>query len=128
VERLRPPPCDVVLSSSSAFAHGIRVPPGALHICYCHAPFRYAWYEQSRAMAEVRAALRPVLRLQLRRMRRWDLAASRQVDVYVANSQLCRERIARYYGRDATVIHPPVETHRFAPGDPGDSLLVVSEP
>jgi glycosyltransferase involved in cell wall biosynthesis len=60
-------------------------------------------------------------------MRRWDLAASRRVDVYIANSVLTRERIKRFYGRDAPIIHPPVETHRFTPGDAGDSLLVVSE-
>jgi glycosyltransferase involved in cell wall biosynthesis len=127
VERLQAPPCDVVLSSSSAFAHGVHAPPGALHICYCHAPFRYAWYEESRAIAETARPLRPLLRRQLSRMRRWDLAASRRVDRYVANSRLTRERIERYYGREATIIHPPVETHRFAPGEPGDALLVVSE-
>ena len=127
VERLRLPPCEVVLTSSSAFAHGVRVPQGALHVCYCHAPFRYAWYEQERALSEVAAPLRPLLRLQLARMRRWDLAASRRVDSYIANSQLTRERIKRFYGREATIIHPPVETHRFAPGEPGDALLVVSE-
>jgi glycosyltransferase involved in cell wall biosynthesis len=60
-------------------------------------------------------------------MRSWDLAASGRVDRYIANSQLTRERIKRYYGRDATIIHPPVETHRFAPGNAGESLLVVSE-
>jgi glycosyltransferase involved in cell wall biosynthesis len=60
-------------------------------------------------------------------MRRWDLAASHRVDVYIANSELCRQRIARYYDRRASVIHPPVETARFTPGEPGDSLLVVSE-
>jgi glycosyltransferase involved in cell wall biosynthesis len=60
-------------------------------------------------------------------MRRWDLAASKRVDHYIANSELTRERIKRYYGREAPVIHPPVETHRFKPGRPGDSLLVVSE-
>jgi glycosyltransferase involved in cell wall biosynthesis len=127
VTRLRPPPSDVLLSSSSAFAHGVTVPDGAVHICYCHAPFRYAWYETARALAEVPFLLRPAVRQQLGRMRRWDLAASRRVDAYIANSQLCRERIRRYYGRDAPVIHPPVETRRFAPGKPGDSLLVVSE-
>jgi glycosyltransferase involved in cell wall biosynthesis len=127
VERLRLPPSDVVLSSSSAFAHGVRVPQGAIHICYCHAPFRYAWYEEARALAETPSPLRPLLRLQLARMRRWDLAASRRVDRYIANSQLTRERIKLYYGRDSTIIHPPVETHRFAPGVPGDSLLIVSE-
>lgn len=127
IERLKLPASDVVLSSSSAFAHGVHPPDGAVHICYCHAPFRYAWYEQERALAETPPPLRPLLRLQLWRMRRWDLAASRRVDRYVANSELTRERIKRFYGRDAPIIHPPVETHRFAPGEPGDSLLVVSE-
>jgi glycosyltransferase involved in cell wall biosynthesis len=127
VERLKLPPCDVVLSSSSAFAHGVRVPAGAVHVCYCHAPFRYAWYEQERALSEVPAALRGLLRVELKRMRRWDLSASRRVDSYIANSQLTRERIERFYGRHATVIHPPVETDRFAVGTPGEKLLVVSE-
>jgi glycosyltransferase involved in cell wall biosynthesis len=127
VERLRLASSDVVLSSSSAFAHGVRVPDGAVHICYCYTPFRYAWYEEARALAETSRLLHPLLRAELRRIRRWDLAASRRVDAYIAISELSRARIKRYYGRDATVIHPPVETHRFAPGDPGDSLLVVSE-
>ncbi len=127
VQRLALPPCDVVISSSSAFAHGVRVPPGAVHICYCHAPFRYAWYEQQRALSELPAPLRPLLRAQLAWMRRWDRAASARVDSYIANSALTRERIARFYGRDAQIVHPPVETERFAPAEPGDSLLVVGE-
>ncbi len=125
--RLRLPACEAVLSSSSAFAHGVHIPPGAVHVCYCHAPFRYAWYEQARALAETPAPLRPLLRAQLARMRRWDLRASRGVDAYIANSQLTRERIKRYYDRDAPIVYPPVETDRFAPGDPGEALLVVSE-
>jgi glycosyltransferase involved in cell wall biosynthesis len=127
VSRLRLPPSELVLSSSSAFAHGVRVPDGALHLCYCYTPFRYAWYEQDRALGETPPLLRPLLSSQLGRIRRWDLSASRRVDAYFAISQLSRERIRRYYGREATIIHPPVETHRFAPGQPGDSLLIVSE-
>jgi glycosyltransferase involved in cell wall biosynthesis len=127
VGRLRPDGCDMLLSSSSAFAHGIRVPKGTIHVCYCHAPFRYAWYEEARALHEITPPLRPLLRLQLRRMRRWDLAASRRVDAYIANSELTRERIQRYYGRDSTVIYPPVETNRFKISEPGDALLVVGE-
>lgn len=126
-QRLRPPPCAVVLSSSSAFAHGLQIPEGAVHISYCHAPFRYAWTEQARALAEVPRVLRPAMRGLLAAMRRWDVAASRRVDSYIANSELTRERIHRFYGRDATVIHPPVETHRFTCGELGDRLLVVSE-
>jgi glycosyltransferase involved in cell wall biosynthesis len=127
VERLRPRECDVVISSSSAFAHGMPAPEGAVHLCYCYTPFRYAWYEERCALGEVPAVLRPLLRRQLRRIREWDLAASRRVDTYIAISALSRERIKRYYNRDAPVIHPPVEIHRFAPGKPGEALLVVSE-
>lgn len=127
VQRLRMPDAEVVVSSSSAFAHGVRVPAVAVHVCYCYTPFRYAWYEQDTALAEVPAPLRPLLRSQLGRIRRWDLAASARVDAYVAISELGRERIKKCYGREATVIHPPVETHRFAPGKPGERLLLVSE-
>jgi glycosyltransferase involved in cell wall biosynthesis len=127
IERLKLPDSDVVLSSSSAFAHGVRVPDGAVHVCYCYTPFRYAWDEESYALSEISPLLRPLLRRELRRIRKWDLAASRRVDAYIAISQLSRVRIERHYGRQAPVIHPPVETHRFAPGTPGDSLLLVSE-
>jgi glycosyltransferase involved in cell wall biosynthesis len=127
MERLRPARCEVVLSSSSAFAHGVRAPSGAVHVCYCYTPFRYAWYERERALAEAPALLRPLLGWELSRIRRWDLGASARVDAYIAISQLSRERIKRYYGREARVIYPPVETHRFVAGEPGESLLVVSE-
>jgi glycosyltransferase involved in cell wall biosynthesis len=127
VRRLALPASQLVLSSSSAFAHGVRVPSGAVHVCYCHAPFRYAWYEQQRALSEVARPLRALLRLQLRSMRSWDRAASARVDSYIANSQLTRERIKRFYGRESTIIHPPVETERFVRGEPGEALLVVSE-
>jgi glycosyltransferase involved in cell wall biosynthesis len=127
IERLKLPAADVVISSSSAFAHGVSAPEGAMHICYCYTPFRYAWYEEARALEETSPLLRGLLRRQLGRMRRWDLSASCRVDAYIAISKLSRDRIKRYYGRDAPVIYPPVETRRFAVGEPGDSLLVVSE-
>jgi glycosyltransferase involved in cell wall biosynthesis len=127
VERLSLPAADVVLSSSSAFAHGVHAPPGAIHVCYCHAPFRYLWTERERGLREVRGPLRRPLGVLLNRMRKSDLAASRRVDHYIANSRVTQERIERLYGRTATIIYPPVETDRFSVGTPGDSLLVVSE-
>ncbi len=63
---------DCVVSSSSAFAHGVRPAAGARHVCYCHSPFRYAWHEQARALGEVPAPLRPALALLLRRHRAFD--------------------------------------------------------
>lgn len=124
---LRVPDCELLLSSSSAFANAIPAPSGALHACYCHNPFRYAWHERARALSEAPAPLRPALRALLALMRRADRDAARRVDLYIANSLLTRERIRRFYRRDAEIVHPPVETSRFSPGEPGEHLLVVSE-
>ena len=127
VGRLHVEPVDVLLSSSSAFAHGVRKPPGAVHLCYCHTPFRYAWYEQQRALSEMPPPLRAPLAATLAAIRRWDRAAATRVDRYLSNSKLTQERVRRFFGRESVVVHPPVETHRFAPGTPGERLLLVSE-
>lgn len=126
-ERLPVGGYDVIVSSSSAFAHGIRPAPGALHVCYCHSPFRYAWFERERALAECPRPARPLLKLMLDRIRAWDLKASERVTHYVANSIGTQERIAELYGRESTVIHPPVAVDRFAVGTPGDYLLFVGQ-
>ncbi len=118
---------DLVISSSSAFAHGVRPRPGAVHICYCHTPFRYVWHEQARALEEAPRVARPLLRGVLNRMRAWDLEASKRVTHYVANSQITRERIERTWGRDSVIVHPPVEVSRFEIGVPEDFMLVVME-
>lgn len=118
---------DVVISSSSAFAHGVRPDPGAVHVCYCYTPFRYAWYERDRAAAEAPAVLRPALAGLLAGIRRWDLRAAGRVTRYIAISEISQRRIEETYGRFAPVVHPPVETHRFEPGTPEDFLLVVTE-
>jgi glycosyltransferase involved in cell wall biosynthesis len=127
VEQLHVEPADVVLSSSSAFAHGVRPDPAAIHVCYCHSPFRYVWQERERALAEAPVVLRPALRRLLARIRCWDVAASRRVTQYIANSRVTRERIAAYWERDATVVHPPVDVERFRIGEPEDFFLVVGE-
>ena len=118
---------DTVVSSSSAWAHGVLVDPGAVHVCYCHNPFRYAWLEREATVAARPAPLRAPLRLLLSRWRQWDWIAAQHVDRYVANSRLTAERIRRYFGRESTVLHPPVELARFRPGRVRDHYLVVAE-
>ncbi len=109
----------IILSSSSAFGKGVGVPPGAMHACYCHAPMRFAWNYAGYASREGFGRLAGLgLRPALASLRRWDRATSAHVDHFIANSRTVAVRIADYYGRDATVIHPPVETARYAP--PGD--------
>jgi glycosyltransferase involved in cell wall biosynthesis len=118
---------DIVISSSSAWAHGVLVDPGAVHVCYCHNPFRYAWTEREATVAARPAPIRMPLRVLLSRWRQWDWVVAQRVDRYVANSQVTAKRIERYFGRDADVLHPPVELARFHPGEVGEHYLVVAE-
>lgn len=119
---------DVVVSSSSAWAHGVLVDPESVHVCYCHNPFRYAWNARDATLAGRGVASRTALAVVLKRWRMWDFVAAQRVDRYVANSETTRRRIGRYFDRDATVLHPPVETGRFAPvAEVGDAYAVLSE-
>jgi glycosyltransferase involved in cell wall biosynthesis len=118
---------DTVISSSSAWAHGVLVDPGAVHVCYCHNPFRYAWTEREATLQARGPLARPLLRVLLSRWRQWDWIAAQRVDRYVANSRTTAERIRRYLGREATVLHPPVEIERFAPGAAGERYVVLAE-
>ena len=119
---------DLVVSSSSAWAHGVLVDENAVHVCYCYNPFRYAWNEREATLAGRRALSRAALRYVFNRWRQWDWIAAQRVDRYVAISELTRRRIRRYYSREATVLHPPVDTSRFSPADSTDDYyLVVSE-
>jgi glycosyltransferase involved in cell wall biosynthesis len=127
VERLPVSEYDVVVSSSSAFAHGLRAGPGALHVCYCHSPFRYAWFERERALEEAPTPARPLLRRTLKRIRAWDLEAAGRVTRYVANARITQERIAQLYGVEAEIVHPPVAVERFSIGRPEDFLLFVGQ-
>jgi glycosyltransferase involved in cell wall biosynthesis len=119
---------DVVVSSSSAWAHAVICDERTTHVCYCHNPFRYAWNDRDRTLASRPDPLsRAVLRAVFRRWRQWDWIAAQRVDRYLANSRTTQARIQAYFGRDSTVVYPPVETARFRPGDVGAHYLVLSE-
>lgn len=121
---------ELVISSSSAWAHGVIPEEGATHVCYCHNPFRYAWTEREATLAARDPVSRVALGVVLSRWRRWDWMAAQHVDAYVANSGTTARRVKRYFGRDAEIVYPPVEIERFSPaadGGLGDHYLVVSE-
>jgi glycosyltransferase involved in cell wall biosynthesis len=117
---------DLVLSSNHACAKNVRTAPGQLHVCYCHTPMRYAWEEGFLDGEEVGRVTRLLLPLLLRRLRRQDLGGAASPDVFVANSRHVAERIERYYGRSAEVVHPPVDVEHFLalPRAGGDFYLV----
>jgi glycosyltransferase involved in cell wall biosynthesis len=101
-------PYDVVIASSHACAINVRPRRDALYVCYSHTPMRYAWLPETDT-GPVNAVTGLGLRAFRGYLRRRDLAASRRPDALAANSTAVRERIKRFYGRDAEVIHPPVE-------------------
>jgi glycosyltransferase involved in cell wall biosynthesis len=103
---------DLVLSSNHACAKNVRTPPGALHVCYCHTPMRYAW-EEGFLEGEVGRMTRLLIRPLLGWLRRQDLKGSRGPDVFVANSRHVAARIERFYGRTAEVVHPPVDVEHY---------------
>jgi glycosyltransferase involved in cell wall biosynthesis len=104
---------DLVLSSNHACAKNVRTPPGALHVCYCHTPMRYAWEEGFLEGEDVGRVTRRLLPPMLSRLRRQDFEGARGPDVFVANSRHVAARIERFYGRSAEVVHPPVDVEHF---------------
>ncbi|MEM7526912.1 MAG: glycosyltransferase [Pseudomonadota bacterium] len=123
---------DLVISSEAGPAKGVIAHPDATHVCYCHSPMRYLYdhYPQYRAtLGPVKRALFSHL---AHRLRQWDVTTAARVDRFVANSAFIARRVARVYGREASVVHPPVDLDRFrdaaARGLPRDGgYLVVSQ-
>ncbi len=119
---------DLVISSSSAWAHAILCDADTVHVSYCHNPFRYAWNDREQTLARCRDPVtRAVLRGVFRRWRQWDWIASQRTNRYVANSRTTQQRIRAYFGRESSVVHPPVEIGRFSPGRVGEHYVIVSE-
>ncbi len=132
VGRLKVGPCDLVISTSSAFIKSIRPPAGAAHLCYCHSPARYIW-EQTEDYAHGSGGRSRSLGLRLLgpSLRRWDRATAKRVTRFLANSAHTAARIRRCFDRDAEVVYPPVRTNFFTPeADPEHArenwYLVVS--
>jgi glycosyltransferase involved in cell wall biosynthesis len=112
---------DLVISSSSGWAHSVRTAPHTFHSVYCHSPAR--WLYGAEHLGDTRSrSLRPLLGM----LRGWDRVAARKAQLYIANSVEVSRRINRHYGIDAPVVHPPVETGRFTAKPRGERLLVVS--
>ncbi len=139
IEQLDVRDYDVVLSSSHAVAKGVLTHAQQMHLCYCHAPMRYAWdltHDYLNASRAGRGLPGLLTRYLLHRLRQWDVLSANRVDYFVANSCTTARRIWRCYRRRAEVIYPPVNTQRFTrdlaqadsqmPPKPKDYYLTVT--
>ncbi len=120
---------ELVISTSHCVAKGVLTAPGTLHLCYCHTPMRYAWeqYHEYFPSAKMNWLQKLVVPAAMTGLRQWDVVSSQRVDRFFANSRHVAKRIKKYYGREAQVVHPPVEGGRFYISDqPKTYYLVVS--
>lgn len=123
---------DIILSSSSAEAKQVRkTRPGQVHICYCHTPIRYYWshydeYRKDPGFGKLNWLVRLAMPLMVPRLKKADYQAAQNVDFFIANSSETQKRIKQYYGKNSTIIHPPVDVNRFKPaGVRGDYYVAV---
>jgi len=125
----RLPACDLVVSFSHCVAKSALPPRGVPHVCYCFTPMRYAWHMRDAYFADrARGIKARLLDDLLSRLRQWDRQTSERVSHFVAISKTVQTRIAECYGRDSTVIYPPVDTEFYRPDHRArdDYYLVVS--
>jgi hypothetical protein len=119
---------DVIVSSSHAVAKGVATGPGQFHLSYVHSPMRYAWdlqEEYLRAAGLDRGPTGWAARLVLHRLRQWDRRSAKGVDVFLANSAYVAGRILRAYGRQAEVLHPPVDVAAFPLGERKENFYLT---
>ncbi len=121
---------DLIISSSHCVAKGILPMPDTLHLAYCHTPMRYVWDMQFEYFHRSGGWFRNLLVSSMANyLRIWDVTSSQRVDEFIANSNFVRRRIKRYYGRESTVIYPPVKCDYFQPAvdsKEGDYFLMVT--
>ena len=120
---------DVVLSSVSGLAKGIKVLKGTKHFCYCHTPTRYLWSDLESYVEKLKIPnlSKKMVADKLKNLRQWDYDAAQRVDHFIANSKFIAGKIKRYYGRDSQVIYPPVEIEKFHSNpNKADYYIVVS--
>jgi len=103
---------DLVISSESGPAKGVITSSKTCHICYCHSPMRYIWDMYPQYRRGMNPFVGAIFSLAAHYVRLWDFAAASRVDYFVANSQFVASRIRKYYGRESTVIYPPVNASK----------------
>ncbi len=117
---------DLIFSSSSGYAKGVRRKRNTIHVCYCHTPMRWVWrYEDYVARERFGHGIKSLLPFCLWGLRKWDLRAAQQPNYYIANSRLVADRIRKIYGREAFVIPPPIEVNRFHMSNEIDDYYLI---
>ncbi|MEL6581479.1 MAG: glycosyltransferase [Cyanobacteria bacterium J06621_12] len=118
---------DLIISSTSSFAKGVKKKPGAMHICFCHNVTRFLWdtrtyLEENSSYRKIGKLIEPILQS----MRQQDLKYAKEPDLYIANSTTVARRIREIYNRKAMVINYPIDTDKFIFSDQKEDYYLIS--
>jgi glycosyltransferase involved in cell wall biosynthesis len=126
---------DLVISTSSAFAHGIITNGRPKHLCYVNAPARYLWDRTHDVMNEASKGILGPLKKQhleatFHKLRMWNTEAADRPDLLLAASKSVQRRIEQYWRRKSTVLYPPIDDSWFktqhTKSEVGKYFLIVS--
>lgn len=122
---------DVVLSSSSAFAHGVLTGTETKHVCYCHSPARYLWdqtFDVQDQQAK-RGILGPLKSLfgpgVFHKLRKWDYMSGSRADVLLANARTVQKRTKKFWNQESELVFPPVRTSIFTPQKENEGYFLI---
>lgn len=116
---------NVILSSSSSCAKGVKKPKNAIHICYIHTPMRYAYEFEDEYLEKFGSVKKLAAKILIFFIRAWDKKNSKKVDLFIANSHEVANRVKKHYHRDAIVINAPVRVDKFAPSENTEDYYVA---
>ncbi len=101
---------DVVISSSAIyFAKAVITKPETLHLAYIHTPPRYLYGFVTSYNYKKHWITKVLGEFANHFLRIYDFETSQRPDILVTNSENVRERIKKFYRRDAEVVYPPTE-------------------
>ncbi|MGF1492542.1 MAG: glycosyltransferase [Microcoleaceae cyanobacterium] len=105
---------DLIISSSTSFAKGVRKRPDARHVCFCHNVTRFLWDTNTYLEHFPRyRTFYPFIEKVLAAMRETDYKFAQEPDLYIANSTEVARRIHNTYHRKAVVANYPIDTGQF---------------
>lgn len=116
---------DFILSSDAGMIKGVNNKNDAPHVCYCHSPPRYLWDMQEAYLEKMHPLKRMIFKRFTPYLQKFDRASADSIDHFIANSAFVKERIERIYGREATVIHPPVDVEAFNWKRPSEEFYLI---
>jgi len=117
---------DVILSCTTAWTKGVITSPDCIHICYCNTPMRFAWkYHDYVKRENLNFLFRATLPFVITPLRMWDITTANNVDYFIANSHNVARRIAKFYRREAEVIHCPTDCSKYYVSENTDGYFLI---